>query len=77
MMKNSKIVKVKKDGKGKITDVLLENGEVLPLNHAIMMAREHIIEGVSVFKGKDGGEYLVADPDVMEIKNLKDLPRFS
>ncbi len=75
-MKNSKIIKVKKDHEGKITDVLLENGEVLPLNHAIMMAREHIIEGVGVFKGKDGGEYLVADPDVMDVDNLKDLPRF-
>ncbi|WP_242951385.1 DUF3892 domain-containing protein [Clostridium kluyveri] len=53
-MKNSKIIKIKKNHDGKITDVLLENGEVLPLNHAIMMAREHIIEGVGVVKGIDG-----------------------
>ncbi|MFL0196606.1 DUF3892 domain-containing protein [Clostridium sp. WILCCON 0269] len=75
-MKNSKIVKIKKNKQGKITDVLLENGQVLPLNHAIMMAREHIIEGVGVVKGGDGGEYLVADPNVMDVDNLKDLPRF-
>lgn len=75
-MKNSKIIKIKKNHDGKITDVLLENGEILPLNHAIMMAREHIIEGVGVVKGIDGGEYLVADPDIMDVKNLKDLPKF-
>lgn len=76
MMKNSKIVKIKKDKDGKIKDVLLENGETLPLNHAIMMAKEHIIDGVGVVKGKDGSEYLLADPNVMNVKNLNDLPKF-
>lgn len=76
MNKSIKITKIKKNSDGNITDVMLENGEVVPINHAIMMAKDYEIEGVGVFKGKNGGEFLVADPDIMSTDNLNDLPTF-
>jgi len=73
---NSKIVKIKKDHEGIITDVMLENGTVLPINHAILEAKEGRIDGAIVVRGKDGGEYLRTDPNSYPIDNLMDLPNF-
>ncbi len=72
----AKIVGIKKDHEGKITEVKLENGTVLPINHAIMEAKEGRIDGVVVVRGKDGGEYLRTDPNSYPIDNLMDLPTF-
>jgi len=73
---NSKIVKIKKDREGIITDVMLENGTVLPINHAILQAKEGRIDGTIVVRGKDGGEFLKTDPNSYPIDNLMDLPTF-
>lgn len=73
---NSKIVKIKKDHEGIITDVMLENGMVLPINHAILQAKEGRIDGAIVVRGKDGGEYLRTDPNSYPIDNLMELPTF-
>ncbi len=73
---NSKIVKIKKDHEGIITDVMLENGAVMPINHAILQAKEGRIDGAIVIRGKDGGEYLRTDPNSYPIDNLMDLPHF-
>lgn len=73
---NSKIVKIKKDHEGIITDVMLENGTVMPINHAILQAREGRIDGAIVVRGKDGGEYLRTDPNSYPIDNLMELPTF-
>ena len=73
---NAKIVRIKKDHEGFITDVMLENGMILPINHAILRAKEGRIDGAIVVRGKDGGEYLRTDPNSYPIDNLKDLPTF-
>lgn len=58
----NKIIKVKRDSNGAITDVMFENGDIIPINHAILMAKDGEIEGVTVIRGKDGGEFLRIDP---------------
>jgi len=73
---NSKIVKIKKNREGIITDVMLENGTVVPINHAILQAKEGRIDGAIVIRGKDGGEYLRTDPNSYPVDNLMDLPNF-
>jgi hypothetical protein len=75
-MENSKIIKIKKDHEGNITDVMLENGTVLPMNHAIMRAKEGRIDGAIAVRGKDGGEFIRTDPNSYPIDNLSDLPTF-
>ncbi|MEL7655197.1 MAG: DUF3892 domain-containing protein [Bacillota bacterium] len=73
---NAKIVKVKKNHEGMITEVMLENGIVMPINHAILRAKEGRINGAIAARGKDGGEFLKTDPNSYPIDNLNDLPTF-
>ena len=72
---NFKIIKIKKD-QGTITDVMLEDGTIMPINHAILQTKEGRIDGTIVVRGKDGGEYLRTDPNSYPIDNLMDLPTF-
>lgn len=73
---NAKIVKIKKDHDGNITDVMLENGIVLPINHAVLRAREGLIDGVIAVRGEDGGEFIKTDPNSYPLDNLMDFPTF-
>lgn len=73
---NYKIVKIRKAHGGIITDVMLENGTVLPINQAILQAKEGRIDGAIVTRGQDGGEFLRTDPNSYPIDNLMDLPTF-
>ena len=73
---NFKIVKIKKSDEGFLSEVMLEDGTVLPINHAILRAKEGRIDGAIVVRGKDGGEYLRTDPNSYPIDNLMDLPTF-
>lgn len=73
---NAKIIKIKKDHDGNISDVMLENGIVLPINQAILQAKEGRIDGAIAIRGKDGGEFLRTDPNNYPINNLMDLPTF-
>lgn len=73
---NHKISKIKKDHEGNITDVMLDNGTVLPINHAIMQAKDGLLDGVIAFRGKDGGEFLRTDPTTYPTDNLSDFPTF-
>lgn len=76
MDNNSKIIKIKKNGDGEITDVMLENETILPINHAILMAKEGLIDGTIVMRGKNGGEFLRNDPNSSTIAAISDLPTF-
>lgn len=76
MNNNSKVVKVKKNPDGDITDVMLENGNVYSINEAIMMAKDGAIDGVNVGKAKNGREFLRTDPNGIESDNLDSLPTF-
>ncbi len=72
----TKIVKVKKNSDGDITDVMLENGNVYSINEAIMMTRDGLIEGVNVGRAKNGREYLRSNPNDNEGDNLDNIPTF-
>lgn len=76
MDNKSKILKVKKNPDGDITDVMLENENVYSINEAIMMARDGLIEGVNVGKAKNGREYLRSNPNDKDGDNLENMPTF-
>ncbi|MDP4183367.1 MAG: DUF3892 domain-containing protein [Bacillota bacterium] len=76
MSDKTKIVKVKKNPSGDITDVMTENGNVYSINEAIMMAKDGLLEGVNVSSSKSGREYLRANPNGTENDNLDNLPNF-
>jgi len=73
---NAKIIKIKKNEDGRITEVMLENGIILPINHAILYAKEGHIDGVIAVRGEDGGEFIRTDPNSYPFDNLMDLPTF-
>ncbi len=76
MNNTSKIIKTRKNEDGEITDVMLENKTILPINHAILMAKEGLIDGTIVMRGKNGGEFLRNDPNSSTIAAISDLPTF-
>lgn len=76
MSDKSKVIKIKKNPQGDITDVMLDNGNVYSINEAIMMAKGHLIEGVNVGKAKNGREYLRSNPNDNEDDNLDNKPLF-
>ncbi|MCM8711312.1 DUF3892 domain-containing protein [Clostridium sp. SYSU_GA19001] len=76
MENKSKIIKVKKNPDGDITDVMLDNGNVYSINEAIMMAKDDLIQGVNVGKSRNGREYLRSNPNDKEGDNLDNMPEF-
>ena len=76
MSETTKITKVKKNSDGDITDVMLENGNTYSVNEAIMMAKDHQLEGVNVGRAKNGREYLRSNPNDNPNDNLDKLPQF-
>lgn len=76
MDNKSKIIKVKKDHDGDITDIMLENGNVYSIDEAIMMAKDDLIEGVNVGRARNGREYLRGNPNGDESDNLDNIPTF-
>lgn len=73
----SEIIKIRKNGDGDITDVMLNNGNVYSIDEAIMMAKVGLIRGVNVSRAKNGREYLRSDPNDSKDDNLDNLPTFS
>ncbi|WP_411681431.1 DUF3892 domain-containing protein [Clostridium thailandense] len=76
MDNKSKVVKVKKNNDGDITDIMLENGNVYSIDEAIMMVKDDLIEGVNVGKARNGREYLRSNPNDNEGDNLDNMPTF-
>ncbi|PKM95296.1 MAG: DUF3892 domain-containing protein [Firmicutes bacterium HGW-Firmicutes-1] len=72
----STIVKIRKNDDGDITNVMLQDGTVFPLDEAIRMTKDEKIHGVNVGKSKNGIEFLRADPDGDKSNNLDNLPTF-
>jgi hypothetical protein len=70
----AKIVKVKKNPDGDITDVMIDNGNVYSIDEAITMVKDHLIEGVNVGKARNGREYLRSNPNGKEGDNLDNMP---
>lgn len=75
-MEKAKITKVRKNGDGKITDVMLNDGNSYPIEDAVRMTRDEQLEGVNVGKARNGVEFLRADPDGKEDNNLDNYPTF-
>lgn len=75
-MDKHKIIKVKKNGDGDITDVQLENGEVHRIKEAIAMVKNDQISGVNVGTAKNGREFLRSNPNGNQEDNLDNLPSF-
>ncbi len=73
---NKKIVKIRKDDSGDITDVMLSNGDIFPLGHVITMAKEGAIEGVDVGYGRNGATFLKVDSTDTGSDRLDNLPTF-
>lgn len=76
MSDKSRIVKIKKNTDGDITDVMLDNGNVYSIDEAIMMTRDGLIEGVNVGKARNGREYLRSNPNDREGDNLDNMSTF-
>lgn len=76
MSDKSKVIKVKKNSQGDITDIMLENGTVHSITEAISMAKDNLIDGVNVGKAKNGREYLRSNPNGNENDNLDNKPIF-
>jgi hypothetical protein len=76
MVDQAKIIKVKKNPDGDITDVMLDNGNVYSINEAMMMAKDDLISGVNVSEAKSGRNYLRSNPNGSKGDNLDSLPEF-
>ena len=76
MKLGNRITKVRRNDDGNITDVMFENGNTCSFNYAVLMAKQGNLEGYNVVRGKNGGEYLSADPNNPDVENLDDIPRF-
>lgn len=72
----AKIIKVRKNAQGDITDVMLNDGNVYSVNEAIALAKDHKIEGVNVGQARNGREYLRSNPNDIQSDNLDNLPIF-
>jgi hypothetical protein len=73
---SNKIMKVKKNHDGDITDVMLDNNQVYSVKEAITMAQDDLIQGVNVGTARNGREYLRSNPDDDKDNNLDRLPTF-
>ncbi|WP_264851359.1 DUF3892 domain-containing protein [Clostridium omnivorum] len=73
---NMRIVKVKKNSDGDITDIMLNDGAVYSIDDAISMAKHGTILGVNVGQARNGREYLRSNPNGQENDNLDNLPTF-
>lgn len=76
MRDKAKIIKVRKNPQGDITDVMLENGNIYSVDEAISMAKHGIIEGVNVGRAKNGREFLRSNPNNLTNDNLDNIATF-
>lgn len=76
MQDKARIIKVKKNPEGDITDVMLQNGNVYSINEAITMVRDGLIAGMSIGHSKNGREYLRSNPNEIQGDNLDSMPTF-
>lgn len=70
------ITKVRKDSRGRITEVMLDDKKTYSIEQAIQMARNNEIQGVNVGKNTQGEDILRGNPDGDRSNNLDSLPTF-
>ncbi|WP_010269981.1 DUF3892 domain-containing protein [Paenibacillus senegalensis] len=67
---------VRKNGEGDIEQFQTSSGRVLSYEQALQEVRDGMIQGVNVFKGRDGEYYIRGDADGDPSNNLDNLPGF-
>lgn len=67
---------VQKNGDGDITSFQTSSGRVLQYEQAKQEVQNGTIQGVNVFKGRDGDMYIRGDADGDPSNNLDNLPTF-
>ena len=75
-MVTMKVVAVKKDGAGSITDYKLDDGSVISRDEAINMVESGQLEGYNVTVAKNGVKAIRTKPDDTMTNNLDNLPTF-
>jgi hypothetical protein len=71
-----KITQVRKNDDGDITEIMLNDGSIYPLEQAINLARDNKLEGVNVGQSRNGTPFLRSNPDNDPNNNLDQLPTF-
>lgn len=71
-----RVVAVRKNGDGDIVELKLTSGRVVDYVEAQRMTKNGEIEGLNVFRGRDGDEHLRSDADGDPSNNLDNLPLF-
>ncbi|OXM85937.1 DUF3892 domain-containing protein [Paenibacillus rigui] len=69
-------IAVQKNGDGDIMAFKTSSGRVLQYDQALQEVQSGSIQGVNVFKGKDGDSYIRGDADGDPTNNLDNLPMF-
>ncbi|NNU78774.1 DUF3892 domain-containing protein [Clostridium estertheticum] len=71
-----KIVKVRKNADGDITNVLTSGGEELDVSKAVALAKIGTVESVIVSKNRNGNDVIKSSPNSTIEDNLDNLPTF-
>lgn len=71
-----RITHVRRDGKGTIQEVKMEDGQIYDKQQAISLAETGQIDGVEVRPSKSGSRYIRSIPDDSLSNNLDQLPQF-
>lgn len=70
------VVKVKRNSNGRVTDVMLNNGEVHPIDEALRMSGDGLVERIIVKQGESGMEYYRDNPTSIGDDSFEHLPEF-
>ncbi|MBZ9684854.1 DUF3892 domain-containing protein [Clostridium estertheticum] len=71
-----KIVKVRRNADGDITNVLTSTGEELDVSKAVALAKRGTVESVIVSKNRNGNDVIKSSPNSTTEDNLDNLPIF-
>jgi len=70
------IVAVRHNGKGKLTNFKLNNGQELDYQQTIELGKSGQIAGIDVVDRKSDMQFIRSEPDGIEENNLDNLPEF-
>ncbi len=71
-----KIIKVRKNQDGDITNVMNTNEEIMSLNKVVALAKIGQVESVRVERNRNGVETIVSTEKCEEANTLDNLPEF-
>jgi len=71
-----KIVKIRKNADGDITNVLTSTGEELDVSKAVALAKNGAVDSVIVGKNRNGTDVIKSSPNSTTEDNLDNLPSF-